>query len=93
MSGPVSALYPCTITHVRTRPGRYALRHRTYLWLIDPDAPPRLPRALRSLARFEARDHFGGTAPTIRAGLARFLAAQGVDLADGTVTMLTQARV
>ncbi|PWS41324.1 DUF1365 domain-containing protein, partial [Streptomyces sp. ZEA17I] len=48
----MSALYPCTITHVRTRPGRYALRHRTYLWLIDPDAPPRLPRALRALARF-----------------------------------------
>lgn len=91
MSG--AALYPCTITHVRTKPSTYTLRHRTYLWLIDPDAPPRLPRALRPLARFEARDHFGGTAPTIRAGLSRFLEARGVDLADGAVTMLTQARV
>ncbi len=62
----VSALYPCTITHLRNRPTKYALRHRTYLWLIDPDRPPRLPRALRPLARFDARDHFGGTAPTIR---------------------------
>ncbi|MCD9901054.1 DUF1365 domain-containing protein [Streptomyces sp. MT29] len=88
-----AALYPCTITHVRTKPSKYALRHRTYLWLIDPDSPPRLPRALRPLARFEARDHFGGTAPTIRAGLSRFLEARGVDLADGSVTMLTQARV
>ncbi|MFE6772167.1 DUF1365 domain-containing protein [Streptomyces fimicarius] len=90
----VNALYPCTITHVRTRPTTYAFRHRTYLWLIDPDRPPRLPRALRPLARFDARDHFGGTAPTIRAGLKRFLRARGVELGDdGTVTMLTQARV
>ncbi|MFD6277393.1 DUF1365 domain-containing protein, partial [Streptomyces sp. NPDC060209] len=90
MSG---ALYPCTITHVRTAPRRYALRHRTYLWLIDPDRPPRLPALLRPLAGFDARDHFGGTAPTVRAGLERFLRTRGVDLADGTVTMLTQARV
>ncbi|MFF3058853.1 DUF1365 domain-containing protein [Streptomyces sp. NPDC057909] len=90
---PANALYPCTITHVRTSPRRYALRHRTYLWLIDPDDPPRVPSALRPLARFDPRDHFGGTAPTIRAGLERFLTARGVDLADGTVRMLTQARV
>ncbi|WP_406396029.1 DUF1365 domain-containing protein [Streptomyces sp. NBC_00887] len=89
----VNALYPCAITHVRTAPRRYDLRHRGYLWLIDPDRPPRLPSVLRPLARFDARDHFGGTAPTIRAGLERFLAARAVDLADGTVTMLTQARV
>ncbi|MET7365029.1 DUF1365 domain-containing protein [Streptomyces sp. NPDC005566] len=89
----VTALYPCAITHVRTAPRRYGLRHRSYLWLIDPDRPPRLPAALRPLARFDARDHFGGTAPTIRAGLERFLAARGTDLGDGTVTMLTQARV
>ncbi|MHC3817854.1 DUF1365 domain-containing protein [Streptomyces sp. DT9] len=89
----VNALYPCTIAHVRSAPVTYAFRHRTYLWLIDPDGPPPLPAALRVLARFDPRDHFGGTAPTIRAGLSRFLAANGVDLADGTVRMLTQARV
>ncbi|WP_329023717.1 DUF1365 domain-containing protein [Streptomyces sp. NBC_01423] len=89
----MNALYPCTITHIRTAPSRYAFHHRTYLWLTDPDGPPPLPRGLRFLARFDARDHFGGTAPTIRAGLARFLAARGIDLADGTVLMLSQARV
>lgn len=89
----MNALYPCTITHVRTAPGRYAFRHRTYLWLIDPDEPPPLPRPLRLLAGFDPRDHFGGTAPTIRAGLDRFLTAHGVELADGRVRMLTQARV
>ncbi|WP_406001846.1 DUF1365 domain-containing protein [Streptomyces sp. NBC_00829] len=88
-----AALYLCTVTHVRTVPSRYALRHRTYMWLTDPDAPPRLPRLLRPLARFEARDHFGGTRPTIRAGLEAFLAARGVDLDGGPVTMLAHARV
>ncbi|MFJ8199337.1 DUF1365 domain-containing protein [Streptomyces sp. NPDC096152] len=87
------ALYPCTITHVRTAPTRYALRHRTYLWLIDPDHPPRPPRGLRWLARFDPRDHFDGDRPTLRAGLDAFLAAHGVDLAGGPVAMLTHARV
>ncbi|MFE9258268.1 DUF1365 domain-containing protein [Streptomyces sp. NPDC006879] len=87
------ALYPCTVTHVRRTPVRHVFRHRTYLWLIDPDRPPRLPAPLRPLARFDPRDHFAGTAPTIRAGLEAFLAARGVDLAGGRVVMLTQARV
>ncbi|MFG2122564.1 DUF1365 domain-containing protein [Streptomyces sp. NPDC048710] len=87
------ALYPCTITHVRTAPTRYALRHRTYLWLIDPDRPPRLPRVLRPLARFDPRDHFAGDQPSVRAALDAFLAARGIHLAGGPVAMLTQARV
>ncbi|MEU6540337.1 DUF1365 domain-containing protein [Streptomyces sp. NPDC047000] len=87
------ALYPCAITHVRTAPVRHTVRHRTYLWLIDPDHPPRLPRALRPLARFDPRDHFTGDAPTLRAGLDAFLAGHGVDLAGGPVAMLTHARV
>ncbi|MFI5755818.1 DUF1365 domain-containing protein [Streptomyces sp. NPDC051569] len=93
MTTTVPALYPCTVSHVRTAPSRYALRLRTYMWLIDPDRPPRLPRLLRPLARFDARDHFGGARPTIRAGLESFLAAHGIDLAGGRVTMLAHARV
>ncbi|QNS08312.1 DUF1365 domain-containing protein [Streptomyces xanthii] len=89
----MAALYPCTITHVRARPTRYTLRHRTYLWLVDPDHLPRLPWPLRVLARFDARDHFGGDRPTIRAGLDAFLARNGLRLDGGMVTMLTQARV
>ncbi|MET9390535.1 DUF1365 domain-containing protein [Streptomyces sp. NPDC006624] len=87
------ALYSCAITHVRTGPRRYALRHRTYLWLLDPDRPPRLPRPLRPLARFDPRDHFTGDHPTIRAGLDAFLAAHGTHLDGGRVLMLTHARV
>lgn len=88
-----AALYPCQVTHVRTRPKRHTVRHRTYLWLVDLAALPRLPVVLRPLARFRAEDHFAGTAATIREGLERFLAARGVDLAGGRVLMLTNARV
>ncbi|MER5979507.1 DUF1365 domain-containing protein [Streptomyces sp. NPDC001857] len=88
-----SALYPCTITHVRSAPLRYALRHRTYMWLIDPDHPPRLPRLVRPLARFDPRDHFTGDQPSLRAGLDAFLASRGVRLDGGPVVMLTHARV
>ncbi|MEU5886228.1 DUF1365 domain-containing protein [Streptomyces sp. NPDC047461] len=89
----VPALYPCTIAHVRTTPRRYALRHRTYMWLVDPDRPPRLPLPLRPFARFDPRDHFTGDRPTIRAALDAFLAEHGVDLDGGRVLMLTHARV
>ncbi|MGH3309766.1 MAG: DUF1365 domain-containing protein [Streptomyces sp.] len=81
------------MTHVRNRPVRHTVRHRTYMWLADLDRLPRLPRPLGPLARFEARDHFGGTAATIRAGLERFLAARGVAAPTGRVLMLTNARV
>ncbi|WP_405619901.1 MULTISPECIES: DUF1365 domain-containing protein [unclassified Streptomyces] len=93
VTAPVPALYPCTVTHVRTAPLRYGLRLRTYMWLIDPDRPPVLPRVLRPLAGFDARDHFGGTSPTIRAGLDRYLASHGVELGGGRVVMLAHARV
>ncbi|MEU4167917.1 DUF1365 domain-containing protein [Streptomyces sp. NPDC026665] len=89
----VPALYPCTVAHVRTAPTRYALRHRTYMWLTDPDHPPELPYLLRPLARFDPRDHFDGDQPGIRAGLDRFLASHGVDLHGGPVLMLSHARV
>ncbi|MFJ9407934.1 DUF1365 domain-containing protein [Streptomyces sp. NPDC101393] len=88
-----AALYECEVAHVRTAPLRHAFRHRTYLWLIDLDDVPRLAFPLRLLARFDPRDHFAGTAPTLRAGLTRWLAAQGVDLDGGRVRMLTHARV
>ncbi|MFF3213345.1 DUF1365 domain-containing protein [Streptomyces sp. NPDC002886] len=87
-------LYLADIRHVRSGGSRYRLRHRTYLWLVDLDRLPRLPRPLRSLARFEARDHFGGGAPSIRAGLDAFLAARGAGLPPGSrVSMLAHARV
>ncbi|MFZ4244221.1 DUF1365 domain-containing protein [Streptomyces griseoincarnatus] len=88
-----AVVYPCTITHVRRAPQRYALRHRTYLWLVDLDHLPVLPRPLRPLARFRARDHFTGRAPSIRAALDCFLGEHGVDLRGGRTLMLAHARV
>jgi DUF1365 family protein len=64
-------------------------RYRSYLWLVDLDHLPRVP----GLARFRARDHLGDPRASIRANLDRFLAARGVDLGGGRVTMLAQARV
>ncbi|MFH8627904.1 DUF1365 domain-containing protein [Streptomyces vietnamensis] len=87
------ALYKCVITHVRRTPLRHALRHRTHLWCVDLDRLPVLPRPLRPLARFDARDHFDGATGSIRAGLDAFLAARGVDLEGGHVVMLAHARV
>ncbi|MFB7179918.1 DUF1365 domain-containing protein [Streptomyces sp. NPDC056257] len=90
---PAAALYECVIVHARTTPLRHTLRHRTYLWCVDLDRMPVLPRPVRPLARFDARDHFGGGAGSIRAGLDAFLAARGVDLGGGRVIMLAHARV
>jgi hypothetical protein len=93
-AGAAPALYRCLVTHVRSHPRRYVLRHRTYLWLIDIDDPPRLPAVLRPLARFDPADHFAGTAPTLREGLAAFLAGRGIELRPGgRVLMLAHARV
>ncbi|MEY9875258.1 DUF1365 family protein [Streptacidiphilus sp. MAP12-33] len=88
-----ATLYESRVRHVRTARQRYALDHRTSYWLVDVDRLPRLPRALRPLAGFRARDHFDGRGPTLRAGLERFLAGQGVAPATGRVLMLAQARV
>ncbi|MCX5156783.1 DUF1365 domain-containing protein [Streptomyces sp. NBC_00291] len=87
-------LYEADIRHVRAGERSYGLRHRSYLWLVDLDELPRLPGPLRHLAHFDARDHFGGGLPTIRAGLDRFLVSKDAALPAGSrVSMLAHARV
>ncbi|MER7582599.1 DUF1365 domain-containing protein [Kitasatospora sp. NPDC097691] len=96
MPGPWGAvLYDTVTTHVRTTPRRRSFRHRGYLWLVDLDRLPPVPRPLRPLARFRPHDHTldpTGGAPTIRQDLQRYLARHGVRLGPGQVLMLTQAR-
>ena len=82
-------IYEVTISHARSAPLRHVFRYRTYLWLVDLDHLPRV----RWLAGFRARDHLGDPRVSIRANLDRFLAARGVDLGGGRVTMLAHARV
>jgi DUF1365 family protein len=88
-----AALYPCQITHARAHPIRRVFRYRSYLWLVDLDDLPRVPLALRPLARFRARDHLGGPSPSLRANVDAYLARHGISLACGRVLMLGHAAV
>ncbi|MFN8052242.1 MAG: DUF1365 domain-containing protein [Acidimicrobiales bacterium] len=89
----MNALYECEVAHARTTPLVNRFRYGTYLWLVDVDELPRLPRALRPLAGFRAEDHLGSPDRSIRANVDTYLAANGIDLDGGTVTMLAAARV
>ena len=86
------ALYDAVVTHSRRERVRRTFSHRIYLWLVDLDALPVLPRWLRPFGRFEAADHLGAPERSIRANLDAWLATQGVDLAGGRVVMLANAR-
>lgn len=88
----VPALYPARVSHLRRRPRR-GFRHRIYLWLVDLDELPRLPRWLGAFGRFQARDHLGDPALSIRANLEGWLAERGVVLDGGRVLMLANARL
>jgi uncharacterized protein len=86
------------VSHRRKGPVTHAFRHRAYQWLVDLDRMPRTPWYLRPVARFEARDHLGGTTPDgagdIKTNVLRFLADRGVRLGAGSrVVMLANARV
>ncbi len=83
-----AALYECTVRHVRTAPLRNAFAYRTYQWLVDVDDVPRHGW----LASFQARDHFGDPAATIRSNVDAFLTEHGLSKA-GTIRPLTNARI
>jgi DUF1365 family protein len=89
----VPALYDVEVRHVRHTALRRDFRHRVYLWLVDLDALPRLPRWLRPFARFAACDHLGDPRHTIRGNVDRYLATHRIDLRGGRVLMLANARV
>lgn len=87
-----AALYDAVVTHARRQRLDYSFRHRTYLWLVDLDELPTLPRWLRPFARFEARDHLGVPEQSIRRNLDVYLAVNGINLHGGRVLMLANAR-
>ncbi len=86
------AIYACRVRHVRGEPLRHSFSYRTWLWLVDLDDLPELPRPLRPLASFSARDHLGLATLPIKVNVERFAAGHGVDLAGGRVVMLAHAR-
>ncbi|HEX3785369.1 MAG TPA: DUF1365 domain-containing protein [Pseudonocardiaceae bacterium] len=87
------ALYDAVVTHVRREKLKRSFSHPVYLWLVDLDHLPRLPRPLRPFARFSSADHLGSPGRSIRDNLDNWLATKGIDLHGGTVLMLANARV
>lgn len=85
-------LYEGTIVHIRRQPFFRMFRHRLAMWFVDLDDLPALPRWLRPLAGFRARDHLGEPSHSIRTNVDTLLREHGVDLAGGRVLMLTGAR-
>ncbi len=90
MSAPV--LYRTEIGHGRTERVEHGFTYRHVMWLVDLDDVPELPRGLRWLARFDARDHLGDAGATLRANVDAYLHQHDVDLDGGPVLMLANAR-
>ena len=84
--------YRTTISHARQAPLDNRFRYRSESWLVDLDAVPELPRGLRWLATFDARDHLGDSDQTLRDNLTRLLKTHDIDVAGGRVLMLANAR-
>jgi predicted NAD/FAD-binding protein/DUF1365 family protein len=82
------AVYDTTIRHVRRTPFKRTFESTSRTWVVDLDDLP--DHGL--LGRFEARDHFGDPARSIRANLEAFLALQGVELHGGRILMAANAR-
>ncbi|GHE09858.1 DUF1365 domain-containing protein [Klenkia taihuensis] len=85
------ALYDVQVGHRRTHPLENAFEYGGYLWLVDLDDLPRLPRGLRWAARFTAADHLGDPAAPIKDNVVRFAALHGVDDV-ARVVMMANAR-
>ena len=85
-------LYRTRVTHGRTERVRHGFSYGHPTWLVDLDVPPTMPRGLRGLARFDARDHLGDPAASIRANVDAYLATEGVHLDGGSVLMLATPR-
>ncbi len=88
-----AALYDARVAHTRHAPVHNSFSYGVHMWLVDLDALPVLPRWCAPLARFEARDHLGDPAATLRENVDAYLAGNGIDLTGGRVLMLANARV
>lgn len=92
------AIVDGVVAHRRTGPVRHSFVHRAYQWLVDLDQLPLWPWYLRAFARFDARDHLGGTgadsSATIKTNVERYLQLHGVSLGKHSrIVMLANARV
>jgi DUF1365 family protein len=96
---PTPALYDVRIAHNRSVPLTNSFAYRGHLWLVDLDDVAAgqltqgrpLPRWLRAQARFEAADHLGDPARSIKKNVVAFARRHGVD-DIARVLMLASAR-
>ncbi|MEQ6899875.1 DUF1365 family protein [Nocardioides sp. YIM 152588] len=89
--------YATDLTHTRRGPIAHRFRIRSRMTVVDlDDTAATHTRAGWRRGTFEGRDHFAGNTPggpeTIREGLDRFLASQGIDLRGGRALMAAQPR-
>jgi DUF1365 family protein len=89
---PTPVTYRVSVAHSRTERVRHSFRYWHSMWLLDLDAVPQLPRGLRWLGSFQARDHLGDAHGTLRGNVDAYLATEGIDLDGGVVLALTNAR-
>ncbi len=88
-----SALYRGQVMHARHTPVRTMFRYGVYMWLVDLDDPPRLSRLMRPLGDLRSADHLGDPERPIKENVLAYLERHGIDLRDGHVLLLTNARV
>ncbi len=86
------ALYNTAIAHTRRRPWHHGFRYRHPMWLVDLANMPH-GLLLGRLLRFEARDHLGDPARTIRDNVVDWAASQGVDVSGDRIVMLANPRM
>jgi uncharacterized protein len=81
-------IYRTTIRHTRRRPFRRSFENTSRMWLVDlDDLPHHGP-----LGTFEARDHLGDPARSLRANVEDFLAREGVVERPARILMAANAR-
>lgn len=101
MSGPLrSGLYLGTVRHRRRAPRENSFRYGVCQLLLDLSELPALDREIgffghnrAGLVSFHDRDHMGDAGEPVRDKLARWLRAQGRELGDSRVMLLTNPRV
>jgi DUF1365 family protein len=86
------ALYRTEIGHTRRRPWHYSFRYRHPMWLVDLANMPR-GALLGRLLRFDARDHLGDPAYTIRDNVVEWVADHGIDVTADRIVMLANPRM
>jgi len=94
-----SAIYTGTLRHRRFEPKRHDFSYPVFMTFLDVDRMDETLRLSRFTSRnrfnwasFCDRDHFGDPALPMRERLRRDAAAQGLELPDGQIFLLTNLR-